>query len=111
VLKFTDATHAAEASQRIELILAERERLATRLAQLPAIHRVWRTDANFLLVECADADRVLQAAVSVGLIIRDPRSNPSLHDCVRISVGTPEQNERLMSAVAALQVRTAGGVA
>jgi histidinol-phosphate aminotransferase len=102
VLRYTDGPHASEAQKRIATILSERQRLATQLARLPAISRVWPSDSNFLLVECVDADQVLRAAISVGLIIRDPRSNPALARCVRISVGTPEQNDRLLRAVAAL---------
>lgn len=100
VLAFTDATHQAEAQRRIELIRAEREQLARRLAALPSIKRVWPSDSNFLLVECVDADQVLRAATSAGLILRDVRSQPGLAGCVRISVGAPEQNERLLRGVA-----------
>lgn len=102
VLKFTDTQHQAEAKQRIETILRERARLADRLRVLPTIRRIWPSDANFLLVECVDADQVLRAATSVGLIVRDPRSQVGLGSCVRISVGTPEQNDRLIRGVAQL---------
>ncbi|MFL6620417.1 MAG: aminotransferase class I/II-fold pyridoxal phosphate-dependent enzyme, partial [Povalibacter sp.] len=111
VLKFTDKSHAADAETRIAGILAERDRLTTQLARQAAIIRVWNSDSNFLLVECVNADQVLRAAISVGLIIRDPRANPALSDCVRISVGTPEQNERLLRAIAALPGRAAGDAA
>lgn len=104
VLKFTDETHCAESKQRIETILSERARLSEQLARQPLIRRVWHSDANFLLVECVDADRVLQAAVAAGLIIRDPRSQAALANCLRISVGTPEQNDRLVRGIAAAAV-------
>lgn len=99
VLKFTDTQHQADAKQRIETILKERARLADHLRRLPAIRRVWPSDTNFLLIECVDADQVLRAATSVGIIIRDPRSQPALANCLRISVGTPEQNERLVRGI------------
>jgi histidinol-phosphate aminotransferase len=102
VLKFTDAQHAADAKQRIDTVLRERTRLAEQLRRLPAIRRVWPSDANFLLVECVDADDVLRAAVGVGLIIRDPRSQPALANCLRISVGTTEQNDRLIHGITRL---------
>jgi histidinol-phosphate aminotransferase len=100
VLKFTDATHRAESQQRIELIRSERARLSEQLAQLQAIRRVWPSDANFILVDCIDADRVLRAAAAVGLIVRDPRSQPGLGSSLRISVGTAEQNDRLVQGIA-----------
>lgn len=100
VLSLTGRQHQAESQRRLELIRAERERLSDQLARLPLIRRVWPSDANFILVDCVDAERVLRAAASVGLIIRDPRSQPGLATSVRISVGTPEQNERLLRGIA-----------
>ncbi|HEX2493720.1 MAG TPA: histidinol-phosphate transaminase [Steroidobacter sp.] len=99
-LTFTNTEHAAQAAQSIDLILNERERLGRELARSPLITRVWPSAANFLLVDCLDADRVLSAAARVGLIIRDPRSQPGLANSVRISVGTPEQNDRLLRGIA-----------
>jgi histidinol-phosphate aminotransferase len=99
VLTFTDDRHRADAAQRIETVLKERARLSEQLRRLPAIRRVWPSDANFLLVECVDADQVLRAATGVGLIIRDPRSQPALANCLRISVGSPEQNDRLLRGI------------
>jgi histidinol-phosphate/aromatic aminotransferase/cobyric acid decarboxylase-like protein len=61
---------------------------------------VWASDANFILVDCIDADRVLRAAAAVGLIVRDPRSQPGLGSSLRISVGTADQNDRLVHGIA-----------
>ena len=100
VLRFTDAAHRAESRQRIEAIRVERARLSEQLARLPAIRRVWASDSNFILVDCVDADRVLRGAAAVGLIVRDPRSQPGLGISLRISVGTTEQNDRLLQGIA-----------
>jgi histidinol-phosphate aminotransferase len=100
VLEFTDEAHRVQAAKKIETILTERETLARELAKSPLIRRVWPSDANFLLVECTDAERVFQAAISAGLIIRDTRSQLGLADCLRISIGTPEQNARLLRGIA-----------
>lgn len=100
VLEFTNDAHVAESKQRIELILSERARLIERLAPLPLIRKVWPSDSNFILVDCNDADAVLRAALAAGLIIRDPRSQLGLGDSLRISIGTPEQNDRLVRGVA-----------
>ncbi|MET0533406.1 MAG: histidinol-phosphate transaminase [Steroidobacter sp.] len=99
VLKYTDAEHVAESKERIASILSERARLIEQLAPLPLIRRVWPSDSNFILVDCFDADAVLRAALKAGLIIRDPRSQPGLGTCLRISVGTPEQNDRLLKGI------------
>ena len=98
LLEFTDAEHRAAATKRIALILDERARLTERLKRLPAIRRVWNSAGNFLLVECTDTALVFSAATSAGLIIRNPGS-PYLPGCLRISVGTPEQNDRLLRSI------------
>lgn len=100
VLQLTAAAHCAEAQRRIQALREERSRLREQLQRLPLIRRVWPSEANFLLIECADADRVLQAALGVGLIIRDPRSQAALSNCLRVSIGTPEQNARLVRGIA-----------
>lgn len=101
VMKLTATSSRQEATAHIATLLEERERLAAGLRQSPLIQRVWPSDANFLLVECVDADGVLAAARSVQLIIRDQRAQPTLPNCLRISVGTPGQNLRLLGALAA----------
>jgi histidinol-phosphate/aromatic aminotransferase/cobyric acid decarboxylase-like protein len=60
---------------------------------------VFPSDANFLLVQCRDARRFLEAGKAVGLLVRDFSTTPRLEGCLRISVGTPEQNDRLLAAV------------
>ena len=103
VLTLTDARHQQESRQRIDVVLAERARLLQRLAALPLVRRVWPSDTNYILIECTDADRVLRAAAAARLIIRDVRAQLCLANCLRISVGTPEQNERLIASIARLE--------
>jgi histidinol-phosphate aminotransferase len=100
VLTTTDAQHRKQIEQRIALLIAERERLVEQLERCSLIRHVFPSDANFILVECVDAERVFNAAKSVGLIVRDQRSQPQCADCLRISVGTPEQNARLLNGLA-----------
>lgn len=106
VLRLTDRAHEQEAQARIAKILAERARVSRELEQAALVRKVWPSATNFLLVECEDAERVLRAATSAGLIIRDTRSQPGLANCVRITIGTPEQNDRLLAGI-----RSAGGAA
>jgi histidinol-phosphate aminotransferase len=91
----------AIAAMRVNIaeILAERRRLAEGLARCALIARVWPSDSNFLLVDCTDADEVLARARRAHLIIRDVRQ-AALPRSLRISVGTPTQNERLLESLA-----------
>jgi histidinol-phosphate/aromatic aminotransferase/cobyric acid decarboxylase-like protein len=101
-LRLTEAPQRAIAAERIRTLLAERERMSARLQRCRTIRRVWPSDANFLLVECTDAGQVLAAGRSVGLLVRDFSRVPRLAGCLRFSIGTPEQNERLLGALEAL---------
>ena len=62
------------------------------------ITKVWPSDANFLLVDSTDPDEVLARVRRAGLIIRDVRQ-PALPRSLRISVGTPEQNDRVLESL------------
>lgn len=91
----------AAAQGRIDALVREREYLRQRLQRLPAIERVWPSDANFVLVDCRDADCFLRRSAAGGLIVRDLRSHPSLPNSLRISVGTRAQNDALLQSVEA----------
>jgi histidinol-phosphate/aromatic aminotransferase/cobyric acid decarboxylase-like protein len=87
------------ARARVAVLLHERSRVARALSQSKLVSKVWPSEANFLLVDCTDADAVLQRVRAAGLIIRDVRQS-ALPRSVRISIGTPEQNQRLLGALA-----------
>jgi histidinol-phosphate aminotransferase len=101
------ALHALEAPQlafssaRRELIVAERARLAKALARVSIVRKIWPSAANYLLIECVDPERAFRAAIAAGLLIRDVRSYLGLGSHLRVSIGTPEQNDRLLQALEA----------
>jgi histidinol-phosphate aminotransferase len=84
--------------ERVTQLLAERTRLVEALGRNPLISRIWPSDTNFLLLDCTDADAVLSRVRGAGLIIRDVRQ-PALPRSVRITVGTPEQNSRVLESL------------
>jgi histidinol-phosphate aminotransferase len=83
--------------ERIAQVLLERERISAALIRSPRVVKVWPSDANFLLVDFADAESALAKSREAKLLIRDMR-NVSTHS-LRISVGTPEQNDRLIRSL------------
>lgn len=99
VLALTEAPQRAMAAARIRTLLEERERMRGRLEGSRHVARVYPSDANFLLIECRDAGAFLAAGKAAGLIVRDFSLAPGLTNCLRISIGTPEQNRRLLAAV------------
>lgn len=92
-----------EAESHAREIVAERRRMAVALDAHPAIERVWPSDANFLLVRCRDVDLVREAAQQAGILLRY-LSDP-LADCVRITIGRPDENERLLQVFESLHGR------
>lgn len=88
----------AATRERVEHLGAEREPLRAGLARSPLVRRVFPSEANFLLVECHDAPRFQAAAARGGALVRALREPAA--DCVRVTVGAREENERLIEAVA-----------
>lgn len=84
--------------ERVNQVRAERERVRAALAGKSSLLCVWPSVANFLLADFRDAEAALAAARAAKLLIRDMRSvSPQ---SLRISVGTPEQNDRLIRSLA-----------
>lgn len=97
VLATLAAPQLAVQRERVAQIRAERERLRAALTSARGVRKVWPSVANFLLVDFDDAGRVLEAARNARLLIRDMRTvSPA---ALRISVGTPEQNDRLIRSL------------
>lgn len=89
----------AVAAQRVACIVAERDTLAHALGAQHSTVRVWPSAANFLLVDFSDAAAVLARARAAGLLLRDLRSNAALPQALRISVGSPQQNQQLLASL------------
>jgi histidinol-phosphate aminotransferase len=81
----------------IEVIKAERKKLITFLQELPIIQEVFPSDANFILIRILNATAWYTKLVEHGVIVRNRSNQPLCADTLRISVGTPEENEKLMN--------------
>jgi histidinol-phosphate aminotransferase len=88
-----------DSQRRIEELLVEREYLRAGLNGSPLVAKVWPSDANFLLVDCHDADRFLGNSLAAGLLVRDVRANPALPRSLRISVGRRADHDALLHCV------------
>jgi len=85
--------------QRVALLVAERERLRAALARLPEVRTVLPSQANFLAVRFADAADAYRRLLAQGIVVRDVTRHPGLDDALRISIGTPQENRRLLQAL------------
>ncbi|RBC77953.1 histidinol-phosphate transaminase, partial [Xanthomonas oryzae pv. oryzae] len=85
--------------RRIAEVRSERARVHKALVQLPGVRQVYPSQGNFLLVRFDDAEAAFQALLEAGVVVRDQRAVPRLSDALRITLGTHEQNERVLSAL------------
>lgn len=86
---------------QVRAILQERERLQSALASLPGI-RVWPSATNFLLfrLESGGAETVFNALLDQGVLIKKLHgSHPLLDNCLRVTVGTPQENDRFLEVL------------
>jgi histidinol-phosphate aminotransferase len=98
VTQLLDATHFRTLGRRVARIRAERMRMRQALGSLPGVRSVLPSEANFLLARLANPASAIARAAAAGLLVRDARGYPGLEDALRISIGTPEQNTRLLKA-------------
>lgn len=83
----------------VDEIISERSRLAVALECMPKVRKVHHSDANFLLVEVDDADAMYDYLISHGVIVRNRNRVKGCRGCLRFTVGTPEENDRVISLV------------
>ncbi len=89
----------AQANQHIATTIAERKRVATSLQSCEVITEVLPSRANFLTVRCADSAALYRYLLTAGIIVRDVSHYPQLAQCLRFSIGTASENDRLLEAV------------
>ncbi len=91
-------------NRNLQTIKQEKAKLEKEIGRLKQLVRIYPSDANFLLVEVTDAGRIYDELIKQNIMIRN-RSN-ILKNCLRISVGTPDENEQLLTALKALDLQS-----
>ena len=88
-----------EARRHIASVRAQRERMREALAALPGVRAVLPSQANFLAVRFHHAGAVQQKLLAAGIVVRDVRRYPNLADALRITIGTPQENARVLAVL------------
>jgi histidinol-phosphate aminotransferase len=96
-IAFYALANEKESRQQQSAIFLEKYRLQKELSTLPFVKKVYRSDTNFFLVEVDDANKIYSALIDMKIIIRNRSSE--IKNCVRITVGTPEENTILLEAL------------
>ena len=86
--------------KRKSIILEQKTWLRTQLMEVPVVLNIYPSDANFLLVEMTDANRVYNELVNQKVITRNRHTQ--VNNCIRITVGSPEENLALIKALKSL---------
>ena len=86
-------------SAEVAEIRSERRRLAEALAAEACIERVYPSEANFLLVKTAAPDRLYRELIAAGVIVRNRSRIRGCEGCLRITVGRPGENDRILETV------------
>lgn len=83
-------------------ILKERNELTKELLQFNFVLKIYPTDANFVLVKVDDADKRYQQLLDKGIVVRNRSTQPLCEDTLRLTVGTQEENKKLIEALRSL---------
>lgn len=84
----------SETTDNIRIIKDSRETLINRLSEIETVRKIYPSDSNFLLVEFADGPTIFNHLISKKIITRN--RDQLVRNCIRISVGTPEENNKLI---------------
>ena len=96
--------HPEQIKAWVNTLLEERTRVMEEFVKLPCCIRVFPTDANFFLAKVYEATQLYNYLVSEGIIVRN-RTNVALcKDCLRITIGTKEENDALLEALGKVEV-------
>lgn len=90
-----------QVQRQITMLNSQREWMRRELRNLPMVITVYPSDANFLLVKVTDARGLYARLLEKGIIVRDRSRVKRCEDCLRITIGTVEENQKLIKALSA----------
>lgn len=82
--------------RQVAELIAERKRVEIALRNLPSILKIYPSETNFLLIEVSDAFSIYHQLIDRNIIVRN--STNEITNCLRISIGTPQENTQLINA-------------
>jgi histidinol-phosphate aminotransferase len=99
VAKAIDERGRASCQSRIDRLIEQRQKLFEGLSQCEIVEKIFPSEANFLLVKTRDSKEFLSRCLARGIVVRDRSLERGLANCVRITVGSEEENQALLDAV------------
>lgn len=89
-------------SEQIDEIIRERDILIENLSSMPIVKKIYHSDANFILVKFDDPDSIYDYLISKGVIVRNRNRVKGCEGTLRITIGTPEENAKVISLLSNL---------
>ena len=80
-------------------IILEREKMITNLAEISFVNTIYPSDANFVLVKTIDANSIYKFLLDETIVVRNRNSVELCEGCLRITIGTPEENAKLLESL------------
>lgn len=97
VMNILDNPNARE--KYIELNRVERAKMESRLASLPFVKRIFPSEANFLLIKVDNAMECYRHLIEDKIVVRDRSTLPLCENCLRVTIGTPEENSKIIESL------------
>jgi len=88
-----------EIKKNIDLVLNQRKLLISCLEKLDFIDKIYKSDANFLLVKVDNANLRYNQLLEKGIIVRNRSNQPLCQNCLRITIGTENENKSLIKTL------------
>ena len=89
----------AKVTSEIEMIKSQREIVADKLLAFKCVEKVYPSDANFLLVKVSNPSALYSHLLNDGIIVRNRSKVPGCEGSLRLTIGTPEENARMLGSI------------
>ena len=101
-LKAIEVLKEEKFKEQITVIKQERKKLVSKLKEIDFVEYIYPSDANFLLIKVNDADKIYNQLLEKNIVVRNRSTQYNCENTLRISIGTPLENEKLIGAMKGL---------
>jgi histidinol-phosphate aminotransferase len=84
---------------KVEQVVAERDKVIKKLEQTESVEHIYPSDANFILFRIPNALQIYEQLATKGVVVRYRGNEPHCEDCLRLTIGTPTENERFFDVL------------
>jgi len=98
-LAFLALQNEEQAKAKTRILIQQKERLLEAFQQFDFIKKIYPSDANFILIKVENANDLYKYLLSKNIVVRNRSSQPLCEDSLRVTVGTPEENDQLLMAL------------